>query len=121
MAASAAIFDSGDYTPEVTQAIGTGPSTTAALAASAAYTSSSYPSAGWGRIVGTVFADQAGTLLVEQSSDNANWDTSSSFAVTASTGLGYSVEVVAPYWRLNYTNGATAQTTFRLYGWLRRI
>ncbi len=97
-------------------------STTVALGADAVYTTAAAVDCGkMRRIVGTVISDQAGTLLVEQSPDGANWDVSSSFAVAAGAtegdGQGFSVEVVAPWTRLKYTNGATAQTVFRLYAW----
>lgn len=92
------------------------------LAANGTYTTAaSVDVSGMRRIFGTVISDQAGTLYVQQSSDNANWDVQSSFTVAANdavgSGTGYSVEVVAPYARLYYTNGATAQTVFRLYAW----
>jgi hypothetical protein len=96
-------------------------STTTALAANGTYTSSTLNLSGWGRIIGTVYADQAGTLYVEQSSDGTNFDSSSSFSVSAGSPFGFSVEVVAPYGRIRYVNGATAQTAFRLYAFTRRI
>lgn len=68
------------------------------------------------RIAGTVFADQAGTLHVEQSSDGTNWDVDTSYSISASDGKGFSEELVAAFWRLRYVNGATPQTAFRLYG-----
>jgi len=98
-----------------------GPYTTTALAASGSYTSSSIITNGHSRITGSVFADQAGTLNVQQSSDGTNWDVVSSFSVLASAGTGFSVELVCPYVRLNYVNGATAQTVFRLYSFFRRF
>jgi len=96
-------------------------STTTALGAGASYTSGSFTVSGYGRIVGTVFADQAGTLYVEQSSDGTNWDASASVSVSASTPTSFSVEVVAPTARVRYVNGATAQTVFRLYVRARRV
>jgi hypothetical protein len=69
-----------------------------------------------GRIVGSVFADQAGTLYVEQSGDGVDWrDVVDSFSVVANQGIGFSVEKVVPYARVRYVNGATAQTEFRLF------
>jgi hypothetical protein len=40
-------------------------------------------------------------------------------AVSAGTGLKFSVEKVLPYARVRYVNGATAQTVFRLYVYRR--
>jgi len=96
-------------------------STTTALGANSTYTSSKQTVAGFSRLVGTVYADQDGTLYVEQSSDGTNYDVTSSFSVTGGTGLGFSVEIVAPFARIKYTNGANAQTTFRLYAFGRTI
>lgn len=96
--------------------------TTTPLGAAATYeTATSFVCGGNARITGTVFADQAGTLYVDQSSDGTNFDTTTSVSVTASTGAPFSVEVVAPYGRLRYVNGATAQTVFRLYAFARGI
>lgn len=66
-------------------------------------------------VVGMVFADQAGTLFIEQSMDNTNWDISTSYAVTASDGKGFKEDIFAPYIRVRYVNGATPQTAFRLF------
>lgn len=95
--------------------------TTTALAANGVYTSPQMSIKGYARITGTMYSDQSGTLLVNQSSDGVNYDVDSSIALTASTPTSFSVEIVAPYAELKFTNGATAQTTFRLYSFLRRI
>lgn len=70
------------------------------------------------RVTGTVFSDQAGTLFIEQSGDGGkNWDLSKSVPVIASTGLGFSEEVLVPTVRLRFTNTAGAtQTVFRIFG-----
>ena len=94
-------------------------STTTALAASASWTSASEEVLTFGRITGTVFADVAGTLYVEQSPDNTNWDVVDSWSVSAGAGLGFSVELVGRYVRIRFTNGATAQTTFRCFTYKR--
>jgi hypothetical protein len=96
-------------------------STTTPLGANGTYTSGSLTVSGYGRIVGTVFADQAGTLYIEQSSDGTNWDASTGVSVSAGTPASFSVEVVAPTARVRYVNGATAQTAFRLYVRARRV
>ena len=72
-----------------------------------------------GRVVGSVYADQAGTIYIEQSPNGTNWDVVDSFSVTGGAGLGFTVEKVCPYARVRYVNGATAQTTFRLYVYKR--
>ncbi|MEM4847321.1 MAG: hypothetical protein QW794_06160 [Thermosphaera sp.] len=69
----------------------------------------------------TVFANQAGTLYVEQSPDGSNWDVSESISVSASVGVAVVREIAARYCRVRYVNGATAQTVFRLYVWRAAI
>jgi len=93
--------------------------TTTPLAANASWVSAVDSDPIAGRIVGSVYADQAGTLYVEQSPDNNNWDVVDSFSVSAGSGLGFSVEKVCPYARARYVNGVTAQTVFRLYVYKR--
>lgn len=66
------------------------------------------------KIVGSVFADQAGTIYIEQSSDGSNWDIATNYAVTASTGRGFSEEILLPYLRVRFVNGASAQSVFRI-------
>jgi|GEM_PF-2354872 len=96
--------------------------TTSALAGNGTYTTANAVSiTAFRRLIGTVISDQSGVLYVQQSPDGTNWDVQSSFSVPANdatgAGVGYSVEVVAPYGRLYYENGATGQTVFRLYCW----
>lgn len=98
-----------------------GQNTVTPLGISGVYTSAQFSTAGFGRVIGTVFSDQAGTLVIQQSSDGINYDASTSVNVAASTKTSFSVEVVAPYVQLVYTNGTTAQTVFRLYSFLRGI
>jgi hypothetical protein len=68
------------------------------------------------QITGTVFADQNGTLIIEQSGDGMNFDSSVSLSVTADVGLGFEQDIVAQYWQVSFTNtSVTGQTIFRLY------
>lgn len=69
------------------------------------------------RIGGSVFTDQAGEILLQQSFDNGkNWDISTKVAVSASTGTKFSEEVIAPLWRVIFKNTASSnQTVIRLY------
>lgn len=65
-------------------------------------------------ISGMVFADQAGTLYIEQSADGTNFDISTSYSVTASDGKGFSEPLYGAYVRLRYVNGGTNQGSFRI-------
>ena len=96
-------------------------STTATLGANASVTLGSWDALNYKYINISVFADQAGTLYIEQSPDNTNWDISESISVSANVGQAISREIVARYVRVRYVNGATAQTKFRLYVWLRIV
>jgi hypothetical protein len=66
-------------------------------------------------ITGSVYSDQAGDIYIEQSADGTNFDISSTYAITADDGKGFKEEVLLPYIRVRYVNGATDQTAFRLY------
>ncbi len=92
-------------------------STTTALGASGTYTTAAaFALAAYRSIIGSAYSDQSGTLLVEQSQDGSNWDAQSTVTVTGgSPSAAFEVRVVAPFGRLSYTNGGTAQTAFRLY------
>jgi hypothetical protein len=66
-------------------------------------------------IAGSVFSDQSGTMLVQQTFDGSNWDISQSFTVVGGTAQSFNVSVIAPVSQIVYTNGATPQGTFRLF------
>jgi len=89
--------------------------TLAPLAGSAVYTSSVQFVQRATQITGTVFADEAGTISIQQGGDGLNWDSKTNYSVSASTGLGFEVDVLSQYWRIVYTNGSSAQTILRLY------
>jgi len=72
-------------------------------------------------IIGSCYSDQSGTLKVQFSPDGTNWDVEEEISYTGGTKMGFSVEVVCPYCRIVYTNGATDQTVFRLYTFGRVI
>lgn len=66
-------------------------------------------------ITGTVFADQPGTIYIEQSGDAQNWDINISANVSANVGEAIEVSVIAQYFRIRYVNGSNSQTIFRLF------
>lgn len=66
-------------------------------------------------LIGAVFADQAGTLWIEQSLDNGvNWDIQTSYSISANDGKGFSEPILWPNLRVRYVNGGVDQTQFRL-------
>ena len=97
-----------------------GISTTTTLAANGEWTSSSVDCLGarpyTTKIYIICYSDVDGTIYVEYSPDNSNWDGSESISYTGgSTPAITPVKVKGRYARIRYVNGATAQTTFRLY------
>ena len=95
--------------------------TTTPLDANQTFTSDLFSTAGYGKIVGTVYSDQDGILLVGQSPDGTNIDCISTFYISANGEYGFVVDVVAPYFSVKYINGSVAQNVFRLYVFLRRF
>lgn len=73
-----------------------------------------------GEVTVLVKADQAGTIKVQQSNDNTNWDLEETTAVSANTGTKAVVKKVAKYIRVVYTNSATPQTSFRIGVYARK-
>lgn len=59
-------------------------------------------------------ASAANGVTVQFSPDGINWDHSHSTTYTAASGLGYVFNVEFKFARVVYTNGAAAQTYFRL-------
>ena len=72
----------------------------------------------WARyILGVAYADQAGTLYVDQSTDGSTTHFTESFAVTAgsSGSAGFLRRVYAPFVRVRYINGGSNQGSFSLF------
>lgn len=85
------------------------------LGANAAYTSAAYDHQSFQRFGVWVLADQAGTLQIQYSSDATTWfNAAPSTAVVANTPVTVEVPSVYRYCRVVYTNGAVAQTSFRI-------
>jgi hypothetical protein len=90
-------------------------SSTTPLAKEASWVSAWVPATFWeSAIVGAVFADQKGTLHIEQSADGVNVDVDTSYEIEANDGKGFEESRVAKYWRVRFVNGAVAQGAFRL-------
>lgn len=97
--------------------------TTTALAAGATFTGATLnlgPNHSFNRHRAVVYADQPGTLYLEQSRDGTNWRVTATVAVTAGTPAEIEDLIVHQYQRVRYVNGATAQTAFELYSALVR-
>jgi hypothetical protein len=85
------------------------------LAANASFTGGNRDTSLNPRIVIYCLTDQAGTLILEGSPDNSTWLNCGSFAVSANQPFELSKVIALKFYRLRYANGATAQTSFRLY------
>lgn len=85
------------------------------LLASAAITPFTIDTQQDGALVYICKSDQAGTLSIAQSFDGQNWDYVQTVAVTAGTGVGGSISVIAPQVQISYQNGATNQGYLRLF------
>lgn len=108
---------SGSVTQIANGVISTANVSAAALAANAAYTGTGEDVTEFADVRVAVFADQASAgdgLQIQQSSNGTNWDMTDAFTIPAGTGKVFSVAVSARFMRIVYTNGATAQTVFRL-------
>lgn len=67
------------------------------------------------RVKGEVWADQAGTLYLEESENNSTWTATRAVAVSAGVTAQVPWTILTKrYFRFRYVNGATAQTGFIL-------
>lgn len=97
--------------------VSTANSTTTALAANGVFTGTSEDISQYASITVTLHSSAASAtdgLSMQQSTDGTNWDVTDVFTIPANTGKTFAVHIVAKFWRVVYTNGAAAQTTFRL-------
>lgn len=94
-----------------------GNSTTTPLGIGGVFTGTYEDVSGFATIVFSVFADQASAssgFSVQWSGDGVSADVSEGSNVLASTGRAFSLTPRAKFFRIVYTNGAVAQTVFRL-------
>jgi len=72
----------------------------------------------WARyITGVAYADQSGTLYVDQSNDGTTTHFTESFAVTSGSGgsAAFLRRIYGAYVRVRFTNGGTLQGDFSLF------
>ena len=65
----------------------------------------------------SIFASHASAtdgLQIQQSSDGTFWDFADIYNIPAATGKVFSAAITSKFFRINYTNGATLTTSFRL-------
>ncbi len=94
--------------------IDAGNSSTTPLGIGAVFTGIGIDVAGFSVISVYVFADQQGSLAVQFSTNNVNWETFQTATVNAANPRHYSYVPQARFFRVVYTNGGTGQAAFRL-------
>ena len=83
------------------------------LAPAASITHTVATVAGLGAIMGYVFADQDGTMFIEQSVNGIAFDISTAIPVAASIATPFDVPIYGLTARARFVNGGLAQTIFR--------
>lgn len=84
------------------------------LIANFIFTSNNYTSTGYAFVRGWVRTDQPGTLIIQQSQDATIWEQLFP-AINCAAGITpFEQKLYSQYFRFVYTNGAQAQTLFRL-------
>lgn len=94
-------------------------SSTTPLGISGVFTGTGEDTTNYSSVNVSLTVDRDGTLSIQFSSDNTNWDQVQSYAITVTTpgtaeGFFYQFMCEAKYFRIIYTNGATAQAVLRL-------
>jgi len=95
------------------------------LAADAIYTSDSFKTDGYDKIVGYVYSDVASAtdgVVIQQCHDGdftAPAIVESRFTLSAGETLAFSVELVSEFVRIWFKNGPTGQGIFRLFCYLK--
>jgi hypothetical protein len=88
-----------------------------ALGGGAVFTGVKFDATNLGIVFVSVFSDVASAtdgLSIQQSKDGTNWDWTDEYTVPANSGKTYSIQPALQWIRVLYTNGAGAQTSFRL-------
>lgn len=92
-------------------------STSTPLGANGVFTGTLETITSYSEVRVTAFSDVASAvdgLKIEQSIDGVNWDISDSYSIPASTSKSFGVGSASKFFRIVYTNGAGAQSAFRL-------
>lgn len=103
--------------------VSTGNSSTATLGSNAVFTGTAIEIKDYSAISVAAISDVASAtngLSMQFSPDGVNWDHIHAYDVAALTGVSYTQASELRYFRIVYTNGASAQTYFRLTTILKR-
>lgn len=102
---------------EIEGTVSTVNSTSTPLGIGGTFTGTAEDVSGVAIVFVTVFTNVASAtngLSVQQSSDGTNWDHVEVYTIPANTAKTFSFQAACQFFRIAYTNGGTAQTTFRL-------
>lgn len=95
------------------------------LAINATYTGTARDAGGtsplFQRFTARAYSDQAGTLKIQDSTDNVTWRDVASTPIVGGVCSNLSIDILARYNRVVVVNGAVATTAFRVTSGLRRI
>ena len=97
--------------------VSTANSTATNLALNAVFTGTGEEVTAYSNIKVSIFSSHASAtdgLQIQQSSNNVNWDSLDIYSIQATTARSFSVPVNLKFFRIIYTNGATATTELRL-------
>lgn len=99
--------------------ISTNNSTTTTLAGGASFTGTADDCTGYNSVTVLLTASHdssSGGMKFQYSSDGTNWDLTNAFTMTVSESSTrrFQFPVMGRYFRVNYTNGGTTQTSFRV-------
>ena len=89
-------------------------STTSVLSGNAVFTGSATQMVAYAGVCINCFANVSGTLSIQWSTNGTDWDIVENAAITGGTAESFNINTHAEYFRIVYTNGGSAQTTFRL-------
>lgn len=103
------------YVPPADGTLSTYNASSVALASLETWSGAGEDVSAFGSVVVAVKTDAAGTLYIEFSPDNVNWDSSLSFVVVANVNEVHRLSVTRRYFRCRFNNtSGSAQTYFRL-------
>ena len=97
--------------------VSTANSSTATLGSNAVFSGTSEEITNYSSVSVYVFSNVSGAtdgLSMQQSSDGTNWDIIDVYSVPAGVGKTFGLQCTARFFRVVYTNGSTAQSSFRL-------
>lgn len=113
----AGVNDSGQLKVVLDGKVDVNNTTSTPLTSGSTYTGISSETLDYALIFVTVYSDVASAtdgLCVQISNDGTNWYDGDCFTIAADTHKTFSIQTNTRYYRINYENGSTNQTTFEL-------